>query len=194
MFISNDFEYKSRTLQQIVDEAGGKSLEPVEDPENAGGFMWRFIRVTSSIREVYRATGVFGGMISGTDVFPLMSRYIQEGASIKEGFIEKGFIHADSPAPFVQSIEHGHCGHGELLMRMCMNNRDSIGAQMELTEKGNRLAIERHFGVGHGVWSDAMHDMFGPRTSNYHNWLRKIKKTFDPNAASEAGNYITAKE
>jgi hypothetical protein len=36
--------------------------------------------------------------------------------------------------------------------------------------------------------------MYGPEAHNYHLLLRKIKKTFDPNAASEASNYITAKE
>ncbi len=189
-----DFEYKKKALQQIVDEYKGKSLEPVEDPRNAGGFMWRFIRVTASIREVFRATGVFGGMVSGTDVFPLMSKYIQYGASVKEGFIKKGSIHADSTEPFVQSIEHGHCGHGELLMRFFLNNRASLEAQMGLTAEANRIAIEGHFGVGHGVRGDAAHDQYGPHTSNYHLWLRKIKKTFDPNATSDAGGYITAKE
>jgi len=190
----NDFEYKKRALQQIVEETNGKSLEPVEDPQNAGGFLWRFIRVTSSIREVYRATGVFGGMISGTDVFPLMSRYIQKGSKVKVGLMKRGAIHADSPDPFVQSIEHGHCGHGELLMRLFLNNIESINAQKELSTQANQIAIKGHFGVGHGVWSDPVHDMYGPHTSNYHLWLRKIKKTFDPNAASDAGNYITAKE
>lgn len=188
----NDFGYKKRALQQIVTETNGKSLEPVEDPQNAGGFMWRFIRVTSSIREVFRATGVFGGMVSGTDVYPLMSRYIQKGAKVKEGLIKKGVIHADSSAPFVQSIEHGHCGHGELLIRLFLNNPESINAQKELSTKANQIAIKGHYGVGHGVWGDLAHDMYGPHTSNYHLWLRKIKKTFDPNAASEAGNYIKA--
>jgi hypothetical protein len=39
-----------------------------------------------------------------------------------------------------------------------------------------------------------MHDMFGPSASNYHLWLRKIKKAFDPNGVSESSGYITAKE
>jgi glycolate oxidase len=189
-----DFEYKKKVLQQIIIATKGKSLEPVEDPKNAGGFMWRFIRVTASIREVFRATGIFGGMVSGTDVFPLMSRYIQYGAKIKEGFIQKGSIHADSIDPFVQSIEHGHCGHGELLIRFFLKSRESLEAQMGLSAEANRLAIEGHFGVGHGVRGDAQHDQYGPHTSNYHLWLRKIKKTFDPNASSDAGGYITVKE
>lgn len=39
---------------------------------------------------------------------------------------------------------------------------------------------------------DACHEQYGPHTSDYHSWLRKFKKTFDPNGASESTNYITA--
>jgi hypothetical protein len=74
-----------------------------------------------------------------------------------------------------------------------MSNPVSIQAQKELIEEANSLAINGHYGVGHGVRGDAGHDLYGPHTSNYHVWLRKIKKTFDPNAVSEPGGYITAK-
>jgi len=85
-----DTEYKKKVLQQITDEYGGKSLEPVEDPKNAGGFMWRFIRVTSSIREVARASGVFGGQVGGTDVFYLMHQYILRSSPVKQRLIDEG--------------------------------------------------------------------------------------------------------
>ena len=45
-----DFDYKKRTLKQIIEETGGKSMEMVEDPKNEGGFLWRFIRISGSIR------------------------------------------------------------------------------------------------------------------------------------------------
>jgi hypothetical protein len=46
---------------------------------------------------------------------------------------------------------------------------------------------------GH-VFGDAAHDLYGPPCSNYHTWLRRIKKTFDPNGSSEGSNYITDKD
>jgi hypothetical protein len=60
--------------------------------------------------------------------------------------------------------------------------------------EANKTAIKGHYGVPAHVWSDAIHDMYGPHTSNYTKWLRRIKKTFDPNAASESSHYISAKE
>ena len=190
----NDFAYKKQVLQQIIEETKGKSLVAVEDPQNAGGFIWRWIRVTGSIREVHRATGAFAGQVGGTDVFPLMSRFIQQGTKVKEYFTRKDLLLDDSMEPFVQLIEHGHCGHGELLIRYFPSNSESVKASFDVFMAANKTAVEGHFGVPHHVWSDAIHDMYGPYTSNYTGWLRKIKKTFDPNAASEPGNYISAKE
>jgi len=192
---TRDFEYKKRVLQQIMKETAARSLKPVEDPELGAGFVWRFIRTVGSIRETSRATGLSGGTIGCTDVFPLMTRFIQHTSVIKEDLINKGLILSDGTYPFIQSIEHGHAGHGETLIRFCPSNPDSMQRLMGmLNQEANRAAIQGHFGVPHHAWSDQIHDMFGPYTCNYHLWLRKIKKTFDPNHASESSNYITAKD
>ncbi|MBA7607759.1 hypothetical protein ES703_14926 [subsurface metagenome] len=189
-----DFEYKKRALQQIIDETNGKSLAAVEDPKNAGGYLWRFIRVSGSIRETCRATGCFGGEVGGTDVFGLMRAYIARSSEIKQDYIDKGLLHADGTHPFVQSVEHGHQGHGELLVRYFPNNPESAKASFELFMAANQIAVEGRFGVPAHVWSDAIHDMYGPYACNYTKWLRKIKKMFDPNTTSEASSHITAKE
>jgi glycolate oxidase len=186
---ANDFEYKKQTLQQIMTDFEGKPLEAVEDPKNAGGFIWRFIRVTSSIREVDRATGVFGGQVGCTDVFPLMHQYILESASFKQSLIDAGRVFDDGAGPFIQPSEHGHCGHGELLIRYNPNKPESVMVQGEVMQFANQTAISGHFGVPGHVFGEA-HDAFGPQTSGYHQWLKKIKKTFDPNAVSESTYYI----
>jgi glycolate oxidase len=191
---ADDFEYKRATLELIVKEFDGKSLKDVEDPQNAGGFIWRFVRVTGSLRETCRATGCFGGEVGGTDVFDLMRTYIARASKLKQSYIDRGLLHSDGTDPFVQSIEHGHLGHGEMLIRYDPNNPESAAAAREIFMTANRTAVERKFGVPHHVWSDEVHDMYGPHASNYTKWMRKIKKTFDPNAASDSGHYISAKE
>ena len=190
----NDFEYKKGALQQIIVETDAKSLEPIEDPDAGGSLIWRCVRVTSSIRETCRAYGSLGGEVGGTDVFSLMANHIRASGGIKQKFIDRDAILDDSTLPFVQSLEHGHLGHGEVLIRYNPNNPEAGKALAELAEESNKITIKGHFGVPHQVFNDAVHDMYGPHTSNYHVWLRKIKKTFDPNEASESTNYITAKE
>jgi hypothetical protein len=123
-----------------------------------------------------------------------MRTYISRASKIKQSYIDKGLLHADGTDPFVQSIEHGHQGHGELLIRYDPNNPESAMAAREIFMAANQTAVEGKFGVPHHVWSDEIHDMYGPYATNYTRWLRKIKKAFDPNAASESSHYISAKE
>jgi hypothetical protein len=124
-----------------------------------------------------------------------MTRYILDTSDVKQELIKRGLSLDESIYPFVQSIEHGHTGHGEILVRYAPTNPDSIAnVQVALIGEANKRAIEGHFGVPHHVWSDELHDTYGPHVCNYHLLLRKIKKAFDPNHASESSNYITAKE
>jgi glycolate oxidase len=191
---TRDFEYKTKVLKQIAEETQGKSLDKiVEDSKVAGGCLWRWIRSTGSIREVFRATGCFGGEVGGTDTYRLMADYIIETGKCKDDLIKKQLVYNDGSSPFTQCIEHGHTGHGELLIRYRPDAATWNGL-MEFMAKANNIAINGHFGVPGHVFSDAQHDIYGPHVSNYHLWLRRIKASFDPNNASEGSHYITVKK
>jgi hypothetical protein len=124
-----------------------------------------------------------------------MTRYILHTSNLKQELIDKGLIMDDYTYPFIQSIEHGHTGHGEILIRYNPAGPDHImKVQGMLSREANKTAIQGRFGVPHHVWGDALHDMYGPEVHNYHILLRKIKKNFDPNQVSEASNYINAKD
>jgi glycolate oxidase len=195
-----DFEYKKQVLQQIIDEYKGKSLDLVEDQQNEGGYLWRYLRPTSSMREVSTRTRLAshsgGGVVSqSADAFPLMHKYMRELAPIKADLMRKGLVSKnDSTDPFVlQLVEHGHGGHGEYVF-VGEDKPEAAKAMENVIRQIYQMAISGCYGVPTSAWGDRMHDIFGPSASNYHLWLRKIKKTFDPNGVSEAGNYITAKE
>ena len=185
---------RKRVLQTIIDETGGKCLEEVEDPENQGGYVWRYFRETGSIKETGRVLAPQAGMVGGGDSFPLMSYFIKSCTKLKEKLIKEGSLYDDGTSPFIQSIEHGHTGHGEILARISIKVKDPREVNRVINAGSNEISIKEHFGVPQHVWSDALHDMYGPHASNYHLWLRKIKKTFDPNGASESSTYITAKD
>ena len=195
---SGDLEYKKEVLQQIVEAEKGKSLDLVEDPSNAGGFIWRWTRPTGSIREVkFRAgsTGVGGGTLSASaESYPLMHRYVGSLVEDKIDLIKRDLARLESPDPFVlQLVEHGHGGHGEFMVSG-YDNPESRKAIEKFNKKVLETGVNGYYGVPTSTWGDRLHDMFGPRASNYHLWLRKVKKTFDPNEASEPSNYISAKE
>ncbi len=191
----SDFAYKKKVLSKIIEETSGQAVQKIlDDPIVAGGCLWRWVRSTGSIREVFRACGCFGGEVGGTDSFRIMADYIYKTGIMKDGLIKRGLVYDDGTSPFTQSFEHGHFGHGELLIRYKPSALTQKVLMQEFVVEANKTAIRDHFGVPGHVFGDAAHDMYGESCSNYHLWLRRIKKTMDPNNASEASHYITYKE
>ena len=188
-----DFEYKKMVLEQIIKDSGAASLKAVEEGDVHDAFVWRFIRVTASIRETMRGTGVFGGEVFGTDCYRVMSNFIQHSRTDKQELIDRGLVYADNTDPFITSLEQGQLTHSEVLLRWTPDEEVAAGA-MEYVGKSNANAVNGHYGLPHHLFNDFQHDFFGPHTSNYTYWLRRIKKSFDPNAVSEASNHITAKD
>jgi glycolate oxidase len=187
-----EFEYKSKVLKIIINETEGKSTPMIEDPKIGGGLMWRCIRITGSIRETFRATGIFSGAQGGNESLRCMFNYIRKVGAFKGELADKGLLYNDRADAMGWSIEHGHMGHSELLIRY-FASPESAEAAKAVAEKSHEITLKEHYGVPHSVAGDALHDLFGPSSSNYNLWLRKIKKVFDPKGVSEASGYITAK-
>ena len=191
---ARDFEFKTKALAQIIERTEGKTIPKLlDDPKVAGGCLWRWIRSSASIREVFRASGCFGGEVGGTDGFRLMADYIFKTGQMKNDLIHRGLVYDDGTSPFTQSFEHGHFGHGELLIRYMPNPTSFTVLTTEFLVQANETAIRDHYGVPGHVFGDPVHDMYGPHCSNYHHWLRRIKGAVDPNEASEGSYYITNK-
>lgn len=187
-----DFGYKKKVFQRIMEEFEGKSLKLVEDPKIGGALLWRCIRICGSIRETLRATGSFGGVVGGTDLIGQMNDYIDETLVLKEMLIKKGIVLDDGVESFIQTLEHGHYGHAELLIRFFANpkNMGNIG---ELVMESNNIALKKGLPLPHQVAGDEFIDMFGPSTSHFNVWLRRIKAAFDPSGTAEASGYVTNK-
>lgn len=188
-----DFEYKKKVSDIIIKETEGKSTKMIEDTKIGGGVLWRCIRITASIRETFRATGIFGGAQGGNESLRSMFNYIRKVGAFKADLAEKGLLYKDNADCMGWSIEHGHMGHSELLIRY-FPTQQSARAGWSVANYSNELALNEHCGVPHSTVGDQLHDFFGPSASNYHLWLRKIKKIFDPNGLSESSGYISSKD
>jgi len=188
-----EFEYKKHVLQQIIVETSGKSLGIMEDPKIGGAQLWRFIRITASIRETFRATGDHSGVFPGHNEFAPVVRLAQDIAKIKAELQRKDLMFNDGADAFPWTEELGYLAHAEVLYRFSAS-RESLEGVQYLNEESVKLALREPAGVPFFVTGDQLHDIFGPPTSNYHLWLRRIKKAFDPNGTSDSLNYITSKE
>ena len=179
-----DFEYKKRVLQQIVSEADGKSLKPVEDPKIEGILLCQCIRISASIRETFRAGGAFKSIpIMGQR--DLMIKWAVGAGKGKEPLIDKGLIVDDGGAFFGWGVEQGHLGKTEIFCKFDPQNLEAAAA-VEEWQKGQstRAFNERYFAMGSP-------NEIGPGVSNYHLWWNKLKKALDPNdVAPEAGSLV----
>jgi len=191
----SEFNYCEKVLAQIMSETGGEFLSYMEKEDIKRQYLWAMIKVTVATREVFRAAGRFLGAIGDSALLPTSVKMMLDAMEIKKEYQEKGVIRADEGPEciFGIPIESGHTGHAEQLIQLHPTG-EGWRALMEFTERCEDLALEKHYTAPVTVWGDRGHDKFGPHLMNYHLWLRKIKKTFDPNGVSEAAMYISAKD
>jgi len=183
-----DFEYKKRVLQQIISEAGGKSLKSVEDPKTEGILLCQCTRISASIRETFRAGGVFNSIpIMGQRDLTL--KWVIGAGKAKEPLIAKGLIVDDGAVFFGWGVEQGHLGKTEIFCRYDPLNPEAKKAVEEWQKEQNTRAFDGCFFAP--VMGMLPIETVGPRVSNYHLWLRKLQKALDPNGvAPEAGPLV----
>ena len=127
-------------------------------------------------------------------MFQTSFKMMLAGMPLKRQFQEKGLIRGDEGLDCIWGtpIEFGHTGHAESLVQIHPTG-ESWKAVMEYSGRCEDMAIEEKFPAPVTVWGDAAHDKWGPHLCNYHLWLRKFKRSFDPNGVSEPAMYISAK-
>jgi hypothetical protein len=175
-------------LQKIIEETKGESLKAVEDPIIASGVVWRSIRITASIRECFRAGGAFAASLGGSHPYAEEVRYLEEVAKVKKELIKKGLLRDDGGYYLTWSHEHGHLGHAEVLVQFLQSPEVALGLQ-EFHERSRQIALDIKYGVPHGANGDIANDFFGPHVMNYHLWMRKAKKAFDPKGLSDSAMF-----
>jgi glycolate oxidase len=173
-----DFEYKQRVLRQIMKETGGESLKAVEDPAVEATLLFQCTRVTGSIRETFRAGGMFTSMMVQGQRYDLHVRWLEKAAEAKRDLIKKGLVVADDGQQFGWGEEMGHLGHTEIFCRYNPYDAKSAKAVQEWLTEVNRRALDGHFAL---PYKNLPIEEFAPHVSNYHIWFSKLKKAFDPN-------------
>jgi glycolate oxidase len=171
-----DFAYKKRVMEQIVQEAGGKSLKSVEDPKTEGILLCQCIRISASIRETFRAGGAFSSIpVMGQR--DLTIKWAIGAGKAKEPLIEKGLIVDDGGAFFGWGVEQGHLGKTEIFCKFDPQNLEAKAAVEKWNQEQSARAFkERYFASLMGPTEE-----IGPGLSNYHLWWNKIQHAIDPN-------------
>ncbi len=190
-----EFRYRQKVLAQILEETGGVFLSHIEKPEVKREILWCETRFSGGVREGFRATGRFHGLIGDSAMFQTSTKFMLECMELKKALQAKGTVRADDGFDCVIGMvyENGHTGHAEQLV-MTHPTGEGWRDLMEFSDTCEDLGIARCYTAPVTVWGDRAHDKWGPHLGDYHLWLRKIKKTFDPNGVSEPAMYISAKD
>ncbi len=178
-YYPEDFVYKKKVLEQIIKETGGKSLKAVEDPAVAATLLFQCTRVSASIRETFRAGGMFSSMMVQGQRYDLHVRWLEQAAVWKRELIKKGLVVADDGQQFGWGEEQGHLGHTEIFCRYNPYDAEAFKAVHDWMDKIGRAAIKGHYAVP--VNTAIPIEEIGAHVCNYHVWLGRLKKAFDPN-------------
>jgi glycolate oxidase len=190
-----EFAYRKKVLAEILKEYDAELWSYLEQDEIKRQYLWSQTRFSTSVREAFRAAGRFLGSIGDSAMFQTSTRLMLETSDLKKQCQAKGNVRADEGPDCILSMvyENGHTGHAEQLVMMHPTGAGWTD-MMEFSDACEDLAISRCYTAPVTVWGDRLHDKWGPHLCNYHLWLRKIKKSFDPNGVSEPAMYISAKE
>jgi glycolate oxidase len=187
-----EFEYKQKVMNKIMTEFRIENIIGTKyNPTNL--FYAEALRSNLGLHG-FIATGGFQSSKGQCDTAAVCLKTTKMSIPLKKKYISKGVIGNDfGEGVWITSYESGHYFHIESPTMFDQTNKTSVEGMGEYMKENNNFDLLKHLGAPFFVEGDKMHDIFGPNMMNYHNWLRKIKKAFDPNGIADSGFYISAK-
>jgi len=187
-----EFEYKQKVMSNIIDDF---KLENVIGSKYTPNSLFYAEALRSNLGlHGFIATGGFQSSKGQCDTVKVCLKTTKMSIPLKKRYIKKGVIGNDfGEGVWITSYESGHYFHIESPTMFDQTDEKSVTGMAENMEENYQFDLLKHLGAPFFVEGDKMHNLFGPEMMNYHKWLRKIKKAFDPNGIADSGFYISAK-
>jgi len=188
-----EFQYRTKVVKSIAEEFHG------EDLIESGLVTPMPMHYAEGIRNMlgshaFRFTSCFQSTHGGMDTIAMSVNIGKINKPIKEKYIANHLIGDDrGEGMWITGYEGGHMAHMEIPTIYDPADMDSCKGYADYQDECNRADIDHHLGIPFFIVGDRIHDVFGPSTSNYQNWLRKIKGSFDPHGASDPGHYVSVR-
>ena len=189
-----EHEYQVNVLEKILDETGGKILV-TEDPNFIKRNFLNTIKVCHISRQCYRLTGsFFESAVFAMDSIDHSVVATETDEEPRKRYIEKGVIMDDgTDNNWMLMFEGGHYAETESLLEYDPTNPESVMGAGQYMQEGLGLSLQKPLNASFFAMGPFL-PAVGPACGNYQNWMRKIKKAFDPNAVSDPSMYISAEE
>jgi glycolate oxidase len=189
-----EHEYQVKVLNKILAETGGKILPIGEKPIFKKRDLINMIKGCFIPRSAFRPTGTFAvdGLV-GTDTVDHAAMALKIDGPRKDKYAEKGVLADDGTYNSWQVPYEGahlalfECGHFA-----GPEDEESCRGMLQMIEEGVEMTLKTPLALN---WMAAgpFLKVYGPACGNFQNWMRKIKKAFDPNDAADPSWYISGK-
>lgn len=192
-----EMEYREKCLSKILEKTKGEvPPELNEDPRGQSARFAHALTGQGAVKGTFRSTGAFFISPVGEESLQAMKRLNELGFELKDRFAKAGKILDDGDPTWVVPYEDDiGAGHIEVVYRYDPHDPDSVKAAAELASASTKLVTESKLGInlieGGLSYCDEVHDIAGPKSLNYHIWMRRIKKAFDPSLVAESSWYTT---
>ena len=187
---NRELEYKEKCVREIIDKTGGMIVTELQENPRAvvASYLWH-LWGGQVIRGFFRTSGGYFGSHYVHEAINAVKYELPSAIEEKKPFRNRGVIADEEHAAWSELFEHGAIGididHGGGYDPRDPESLKAVGELMSLGHSGQvqRKTYEPHFG-------DQGNRMTGPANSNYHLWLLKIKKAFDPNTTADGFMYV----
>lgn len=187
-----EFEYKQKVMSKIMANLKLENIIGTKYIPNSL-FFAEVLRSNLGLHG-FIATGGFQSSKGQCDTAAVCLNTTKMSIPLKKKYIKKGVIANDfGEGVWMTSYESGHYFHVESPTLFDQTSEKSVNGMAENMNENYQFDLIKHLGAPFFVEGDSFHDKFGPHMMDYHIWLRKIKKAFDPNGIADSGFYISAK-
>jgi len=189
-----EMEYKEKCLRKVIEQYGGEIITEDERAQST-----RFVHAligANAVKSTF-STGCFNSAPNAQESLDAMMRAHELGLELKEEYAKKGVVLDDGDPSWVAVFEPS--AHMETVWRYDPADPDSVKGATELAMRASELLLQHNledhsYMLFKGLGKPKHVDVAGPKCLNYHIWIGKIKKAFDPNLVGEPSCYATAKD
>lgn len=189
-----ELAYQENCLKHILGKTGGWIATEVEElPHAVGSNYYYHLWGGEIIKGTLRATGAFFFCSATCDeTIDSVNAASILGESLMKPYRAKGLFVDEIESVWGSNLyEQATVGsHCEPVYQYDPYDLESCKAAIELAQNSAGAALQA--GVGMGFFENAgelAHQMAGPFAYNYHLRMKKIKRVFDPNTASDPVGY-----
>jgi glycolate oxidase len=187
-----EHDWQVKVLNQILEDTGGRIMPVGELPIFQKRDYINMIKGCFIPRNAFRTAGSFACPLQGQEAIDHCAFALNKDGEFREKYDEKGLLFNDGTNNmWGVAFEGGHFGLYECGHLFSPIDEGSWKAAADMMQEGREISLKSPLSLSWSTFGSPVVKEVGPYISNFHEWMKKIKKTFDPNNASDPSGYIS---